>query len=89
MYPAAIGGVLNDFRQLSGEFRIRLKGTAPNHQVRVEAELKDDVRSAEVLIAKIEKAIKSSLRVSVRVVLAPPHSLLRTEGKTKHLIREN
>ncbi len=89
VFPAAIGGVLNEFRQLSGEFRIRLKGIAPNHQVRVVAELKDDVQTTETLIAQIEKAIKFSLRVSVRVVLVPPQSLPRTEGKTKHLIREN
>ena len=89
VYPAAIGGVMDEFRQLSGEFRIRLKGKEPNHQVRVEAELNDDVQSTETFIEKIEKAIKFSLGVSVRVVLAPPRSLPRTEGKTQHLIREN
>ncbi len=89
VYPAQIGGVLNEFSKLSGEFRIRLKGSPPNHKAKVVAELSDHVLATEQLTEQIEKALKFSLRVSMRVQLLQPNSLPRTEGKTQHLIRQD
>ena len=89
VYPSAVGGVINNFPELSGEFRIRLRGKAPYDRLEIEAELLRDVAPSERLAEDIERAIKFNVRASARVNLVPPYNLPRTEGKTQRLIRED
>lgn len=88
VYPTAIKGALSNFKELSGEFRILVQGAEPNHQIRVEAELSKALESPQMLNVQVENAIQFAVRVSIRVDLMPPYSLPRTEGKTRHIIRE-
>jgi len=89
VYPTAIGGVLHEFNELSGEYRIRLKGIPPNQTVSIQAELSDSFKNESELLQFVERAIQFSLRVSIRVELLSPNSLPRTAGKTTHVIRED
>ena len=88
VFPTAVGGVIAGFDALSGEFRIRLKGSGPYDRLPVEAEMADGAAPAPALTARVEDAIKATLRASAIVTLLPPASLPRTGGKTKRLIRE-
>ena len=89
IYPSAVGGVINNFPELSGEFRIRLREKVPYDRLEIEAELLRDVTPSKRLVEDIERAIKFNVRASVRVNLVPPYYLPRTEGKTQRLIRED
>ena len=89
IFPTAVGGVIAGFDALSGEFRIRLKGSGPYDRLPVEAELAPDAEGTEALAARVEEAIKAALRASANVTLLPPGLLPRTGGKTQRLIREN
>ena len=89
VYPTAIGGVLNEFSELSGEFRIRIKGVPPNQTVTVQAEKSEIFTVESNLLQRVEDAVRFSLRVTAPVELLPPKSLPRTEGKTTHIIRED
>ena len=88
VYPAAVGGAISEIPQLTGEFRIRVKGPEPYDFLNVEAELAANVKPTEALAETVESAIQFRTRASARVTLVPAYSLPRTEGKTKRLIRE-
>ena len=89
VFPSAVAGVLNQFRELSGEFRVRLKGPGPFNRLPVEVELADGYKTSPELEESIEKALKANLRASAAVTLFASRSMPRTEGKTKRLIRED
>ena len=84
-----MGGVINNFPELSGEFRIRLRGKEPYDRLEIEVELLRDVAPSYRLVEDIERAIKFNVRTSARVILVSPYHLPRTEGKTQRLIRED
>ena len=88
VFPTAVGGVIGGFDTLSGEFRIRLKGSGPYDRLPVEAELAGGAEASDALAGHVEEAIKSKVRASASVTLLPPASMPRTGGKTKRLIRE-
>ncbi len=89
VFPTAVGGVIAGFDALSGEFRIRLRGSGPYDRLPVEAELADGAEATGTLAARVEDAIKSRVRASASVTLLPPAALPRTGGKTQRLIRED
>ncbi|MEE9301685.1 MAG: AMP-binding protein [Alphaproteobacteria bacterium] len=88
VFPTAIGGVINRFEELSGEFRIVLRGPGPYDRLPVEAELAQSVQASPALAEAIASAIKDEARVSASVDLLAPLSLPRSEGKTQRVIRE-
>ncbi len=88
VYPTAVRGVINSFSELSGEFRIRLRGAGPYDRICVEAELATQDSASEDLQKKVENEIKQTVRASAQVELFPARSFPRTEGKTKRVIRE-
>ena len=88
VYPAAVGGAIGDFNELSGEFCIRVKGKGPYDRLNVEAEVATGIEPNDALAEQVENAIRFRTRASARVTLLPDSSLPRTEGKAKRLIRE-
>jgi len=86
MFPAMVQGVVSQFRELSGEYRITLNRPPPYNCLPLEAELEDGA-DPEGIAAALETAIKRQLGGSARVTLLPPHSLPRSEGKTRRVIR--
>ncbi|HUI17962.1 MAG TPA: phenylacetate--CoA ligase family protein [Alphaproteobacteria bacterium] len=88
VFPTMIAAILSGFRELSGEYRIRLAGSGPYDRLPVEAELAQGGAADEGLAAAIAAAIKRELGVTAQVALLPPAALPRTEGKTKRVLRE-
>ncbi len=88
VYPTAVRGVINSFSELSGEFRIRLRGAGPYDRICVEAELVTQDSASVDLQKRIENEIKQTVRASAQVEIFPVRSFPRTEGKTKRVIRE-
>ena len=89
VYPAAVGGVIAGFPALSGEFRIRLRGSGPYDRLPVEVEQSESTDLPDNLAESVESAIKHTTRVTARVQILPPRSLPRTEGKTQRIIKES
>jgi phenylacetate-CoA ligase len=89
VFPAAVSVVLNRFTQLSGEFRIVLKGSGPYQRLPVEAERAEGHDPSPNLAEVVEAALKDQLGATAEVVLLPPLSLPRTDGKTQRVYRED
>ena len=89
VFPTAVGEVINGFKELSGEYCIRLKGPGPYDRLPVEAELGHGAEPSDLLVTQLVEAIKAIAHVSATVTLLPPLALPRSEGKTQRLFRED
>lgn len=89
VFPSAVATVLNGFAELSGEFRVVLRGPGPYDRLPVDAELAEGRAAAPGLADAVGAAIKARLGASAAVTLLAPFSLPRTEGKAKRVFREN
>ena len=88
VFPNAVGAALGAFPELSGEYRIRLRGKGPYDLLPVEAELAAGQATTPELREAVSEAINAEIRASTEVHLVAPRSLPRTEGKTQRVIRE-
>jgi phenylacetate-CoA ligase len=88
VFPVMVAGVINGFEELSGNYRIRLTQAPPYDLLPVEAELADDAPGAPNLVERVETDIKRHIGVTARIRLLAAGSLPRTEGKTRHVIRD-
>ncbi|MGH6953970.1 MAG: phenylacetate--CoA ligase family protein, partial [Alphaproteobacteria bacterium] len=88
VFPSAVATVIERIPELSGEFRIVLKGPPPYDRLPVEAELKDGEAPSERLAESVARAIKDVVRATPAVTLVPPYSLPRTADKPRRLIRQ-
>jgi phenylacetate-CoA ligase len=88
VFPAQIAAVLNQFVELSGEYRIVLASPAPYDMLPVEAELAEGVADNDGLAVRIEQRIKREIGASAKVALVAHNTLPRSEGKTRRVIRE-
>ena len=86
MFPAMVQGVIAQFPELSGEYRIVLDQPPPHDILPLEVELAQG-RAPEGLGTFVEAAIKRQLGSTARVSILPPASLPRTEGKSRRVIR--
>ena len=87
LFPTMVAAVVNEFAELSGDYRIVLDRKPPHDFVPVQVELAKGQKSNPGLAAEIEKAIKSKLGASSKITVLPAASLPVTEGKTKRVIR--
>lgn len=87
MFPAMVAGVINRFAELSGEYRIVLDHEPPYDFLPVEAELAAGQTASQPLAEAVQREFKERLGASARITLLAPHSLPRTEGKTKRVVR--
>ncbi|MFL5260686.1 MAG: phenylacetate--CoA ligase family protein [Hyphomicrobiales bacterium] len=86
MFPAMVQGVVAQFPELSGEYRIVLETPPPHDILPLEVELAHEL-APEGLGAFLEAAIKRQLGSTARVTILPPASLPRSEGKSRRVIR--
>ncbi len=86
-FPTMIAAVINQFDELSGEYRIVLQAPPPYDYLPVEVELAKALEDCLGLADRLEQKIKQQLGISSRVRLLDPDSLPRTEGKTRRVIR--
>jgi len=87
IFPTMIAALLNEFSELSGDYRIVLEHQPPYDFLPVQVELANTQTAAEELAERIERAIKTSLGASAKVSLAAPGSFPVTEGKTMRVVR--
>ncbi len=87
-FPTMIAAVINQFPELSTEYRISLKTPPPYDFLPVEIELARTLEDADGLVECIQKRLKQQLGITARVQLLAPGSLPRSEGKTKRVVRE-
>jgi phenylacetate-CoA ligase len=88
VFPVMVASVIHEYEQASGNYRIRLNHPPPYDILEVEVELASEPTDSSQLNEHIERDIKRRIGVTARVTLLPPESLPRTEGKTRHVIRE-
>lgn len=87
VFPTAVAAVINGFKELSGEYRIVLPHGGPYDRLPIEAELAEGQSESRPLVDTVERAFKSIIGATAEVTLLAPHSLPRTEGKTRRVFR--
>lgn len=87
LFPTMVAGVINQFRELSGEYRIILDGPPPYDYLPVEVELAEGSAHPQGFAQVLESALKRELGATARIHVLPPHALPRTEGKTRRVFR--
>ncbi|MGQ3487709.1 phenylacetate--CoA ligase family protein [Roseovarius pacificus] len=88
LFPTMVAAVLNEFNELSGDYRIHLDTPPPYDSLPVQAELAKGQAEDAGLAERVSAAIKAKLGATARVTLLPAGSFELTEGKTKRVIRE-
>lgn len=87
MFPSMVATVLNEFDELSGNYRILLDHPPPYDVLPVAAELAANQPTAPDLASNVEARIKARLGASARVALVQHGSFPLTESKTKRVIQ--
>jgi len=87
LFPTMVAAIINEFKELSGDYRITLDQPPPYDFLPVQVELAKDQTADTTLVTSIEQAIKSKLGATARVSLLPPASFPVTEGKTIRVVR--
>ncbi len=87
LFPTMVASVINEFKQLSGEYRIVLEQPPPYDFLPVQVELKHGQASGDETGHHVERAIKLKLGATARVTVLPEASLSITEGKTNRVVR--
>ena len=87
MFPSMVAAVLNEFKELSGDYRISLDHPPPYDSLPVIAELAEAHSAAPELAAQVVAIIKLRLGITAQVTLVPHGKFPLTEGKTKRVIR--
>lgn len=88
VYPTMIATVINRMAELSGEYRIVLRGPGPHDRLPVEAECAAGVAPSPDLAGRIAAALQREIRVTAVVDVVAHGGLPRTAGKTRRVIRE-
>jgi phenylacetate-CoA ligase len=87
LFPTMVAAVVNEFSELSGDYRIVLDEKPPHDFLPLQVELAKAQKKRPGLAAEVEKAIKSKLGASAKVTVLPPASFPLTAGKTKRVVR--
>lgn len=87
MFPTMVAGVVAEFAELSGDYRIVLDSPPPHDILPVQAELAKGRNDDGTLAARLQRAIKARLGATASVSILPSGTLPVTEGKTRRVIR--
>ena len=87
IFPSMVAAVINNFSELSGNYRIELDQKPPYDRLPLSVELATAAQDSEQLAASIEAAIKKTLGASSRITIMPPNSFELTAGKTRRVVR--
>lgn len=87
MFPTMVAAVLNEFRELSGDYRISLDHPPPYDRLPVIAELAEQQTPTPELADRVAALVKKRLGATAQVTLVPNGTFPLTEGKTKRVIR--
>lgn len=87
LFPTMVAAVLNEFGDLSGDYRIPLDTPPPYDALPVQAELAKGRDAPSDLAERVAQSIKAKLGATAMVTLVPHGTFPLTEGKTKRVIR--
>ncbi len=87
LFPTMIAAVINEFAELSGDYRIVLDQKPPHNFLPVQVEMAKGREKSEQLAKRVEATIKSKLGASAMVTILPAGHFPLTEGKTRRVIR--
>jgi len=87
LFPTMVAAVINEFKELSGDYRIILDHPPPYDFLPVHVELAKGQAAGAGLPSHVEQAIKSKLGATARVTILPQESFPVTEGKTIRVVR--
>jgi phenylacetate-CoA ligase len=87
LFPTMVAAVINEFAELSGDYRILLDRKPPYDFLPVQVELAKGQSATDGLAENIEQTIKSKLGASAKVTILPAATLPIIEGKTMRVVR--
>lgn len=87
LFPTMVAAVINEFEELSGDYRIVLDRPPPYDFLPVQVELAKGQVAEREIGPFVEQAIKSKLGATARVTILPEASFPVTEGKTIRVVR--
>ncbi len=87
LFPTMVAAAINEFEELSGDYRIILETRPPYDVLPVQVELAKNKVVSDDFSEKVEQKIKSNLGASALVTVLKANSFPTTEGKTKRVIR--
>jgi phenylacetate-CoA ligase len=87
LFPTMVAAVINEFKVLSGDYRIMLESPPPYDALPVTVELAKGRAAPEGLAEAVAAAIKAKLGATARVKVVPHGTFPLTEGKTKRVVR--
>jgi phenylacetate-CoA ligase len=87
LFPTMVAAVINEFKELSGDYRVVLEQPPPYDFLPVQVELAKGQASGNAIGPFVEQAIKLKLGASARVTVLPEGSFPVTEGKTTRVVR--
>jgi phenylacetate-CoA ligase len=87
LFPTMVAAIVNEFKELSGDYRILLDSKPPYDFLPLHVELQRGQAHSPALAQVLEKIMKEKLGASAKVTLLPHGSLPLSEGKTKRVIR--
>lgn len=88
-FPTQVAAIINQFQNLSGEYRIILDGPGPYDVLPLEVEWAAGAAEAPALAEAVENHLKRDIGITAKVTLVPFNTLPRTEGKTRRVIRKD
>ncbi|MGX0976969.1 phenylacetate-CoA ligase [Roseovarius sp. MBR-51] len=87
LFPTMVAAVINEFVELSGDYRITLNAPPPYDALPVSVELAKGQGASDGLAEAIASEIKAKLGATARVKILPHGTFPLTEGKTKRVVR--
>ena len=87
LFPTMVAAVINEFSELSGDYRIVLDHPPPHDFLPVQVETAKGQVAGQDLALSVEQAIKMKLGATARVTVLPESSFQVTEGKTRRVVR--
>ncbi|MFP6731656.1 MAG: phenylacetate--CoA ligase family protein [Alphaproteobacteria bacterium] len=87
LFPTMVAAVINEFAELSGDYRIILDEGPPYDVLPLQVELAKGQSVSDGLGPEIEAAIKSKLGAKAAVTILPESSFPIIEGKTRRVLR--
>lgn len=91
VFPSQIEGVILDHREVVPQYQIVVDRQRNLDQIEVQVEAVDELYQkdeSEILKVneKLQKALNQTLGITARVVIVPPRSIARSEGKARRVI---
>ena len=87
-FPSVVAAAVNACPELNGEYRIRLSHPPPYARLPLEVELAQGHEASDRLCDALNKRLSDTLRLGVALTVLASGTLVRTEGKTRRLIKE-